>query len=179
MILFSLQSLIGDVRTKASAFEICYETNETFPQAGKTYTLYADGEYWGEIDQNRFCMLNENGRTDYKYCVLMEDASRLAYIFILCSMLLLVLLIVKDSLEKTPFTRKNIRIVKAISILQLLLGIIPGTVRTVMSQLRFGYSFALLDEKWVYMIIIAFIIGSIAYVFEKGLDLQEDVDSIV
>ena len=62
-------------------------------------------------------MLDENGRTDYKYCVLMEDASRLAYIFILCSMLLLVLLIVKDSLEKTPFTRKNIRIVKAISIL--------------------------------------------------------------
>jgi TRAP-type C4-dicarboxylate transport system permease small subunit len=109
----------------------------------------------------------------------MEDASRLAYIIILCSMLLLVLLIVKDSLEKTPFTRKNINIVKAISILQLLLGIIPGTVRTVMSQLRFGYSSSLLDEKWVYMIIIAFIIGSIAYVFEKGLDLQEDVDSIV
>lgn len=179
MILFSLQSLIEDVRIDASAFEISYEANETFPQAGNTYTLYADGEYWGEIDQNRFCMIDENGQTDYKYCVLMEDASRLAYIIILCSMLLLVLLIVKDSLEKTPFTRKNIRIVKAISILQLLLGIIPGTVRTVMSQLRFGYSSDLLDEKWVYMIIIAFIIGSIAYVFEKGLDLQEDVDSIV
>jgi len=179
MILFSLQSLIEDVRIDASAFEISYEANETFPQAGNTYTLYADGEYWGEIDQNRFCLLDENGHTDYKYCVLMEDASRLCYITILCIMLYLVLLIAKDSLEKTPFTRRNIRMVKAIAILQLLLGIIPGAVRDVMSMLKFDYSSTLLDEKWFYMVVIAFVIGSIAYVFEKGLDLQEDVDSIV
>ena len=179
LILFSLQDLIKDVRTDASAFEIRYEADETFPQTGKIYTLYADGEYWGEIDQNRFCLLDENGYTDYKYCVLMEDASRLCYITILCIMLYLVLLIAKDSLEKTPFTRKNIRMVKAIAILQLLLGIIPGAVRDVMSMVKFDYSSALLDEKWFYMVVIAFVIGSIAYVFEKGLDLQEDVDSIV
>ena len=69
--------------------------------------------------------------------------------------------------------------VKAIAILQLLLGIIPGAVRDVMSMVKFDYSSALLDEKWFYMVVIAFVIGSIAYVFEKGLDLQEDVDSIV
>ena len=179
MILFSLRDLIEDVRTDASAFEIRYEADETFPQTGKIYTLYADGEYWGEIDQNRFCLLDENGHTDYKYCVLMEDASRFCYITILCIMLCPVLLTAKDSLEKTPFTRKNIRMVKATAVLQLLPGIIPGAVRDVMSMVKFDYSSALPDEKWFYMVVIPFVIGSIACVFEKGPDLQEDVDSIV
>ncbi len=178
MILLALMDLIGDIRTDASAYEIRYETDDLFPQAGKVYRLYIAGESSGNVDQNEYCLLDENGNTDYKYCRLMDDASRFTYFLILSVMIYIVLIIAKETLESTPFTRNNIRLVKVIAVLQLLLSILPGAVKSVMSFLKFDYSSSVLDEKWLFMVIIAFVIGAIAHIFERGLVIQEDVDSI-
>ena len=178
MIVLSLADLINDIRTDASAFELRYEADDTYPQAGKTYRLYIDGESRGNVDQNEYCLVDQNGKTDYKYCLLMDDASRFTYFIILSAMIYIVLIIAKEALETTPFTRKNIRLVKVIALLQLLLSVLPGAVKSVMSFLKFDYSSTTLDEKWLFMMIIAFVIGAIACIFEKGLNLQEDVDSI-
>jgi len=178
MIVFSLMDLVKLIKTESSAYELRYESDEDYKQAGKVYTLYVDGKFSGYVDQNEYCMLDENGNTDYKYCTLMDYASRFTYMLILSAMLYLVLIIAKNTLDNSPFNRENIKIVKAISIMQLLLGILPGMVRTIMSFIRFDYSSTVLDEKWLYMVIIAFVIGTIAVVFEKGLVLKEDMDSI-
>ncbi len=178
MILFSAIDLMDDFRTDASAYEIRYEQDNTFHQAGKVYRLYIDGELCGNVNQNDYCLVDESGSTDYKYCRLMEDVSKFTYFLILSVMLYIVLLIAKDALESTPFTRDNIKSVKVIAVLQLSLSILPGAVKSAMSFLKFDYSSTVLDEKWLFMLIIAFVIGAIAHIFEKGLDLQEDVDSI-
>ncbi|MCR5323929.1 MAG: hypothetical protein K6E85_11740 [Lachnospiraceae bacterium] len=178
MILLALMDLIGDIRTDASAYEIRYETDDTFSQAGKVYRLYIDNELRGNIDQNEYCLMDENGNTDYKYCRIMDDASRFTYFLILSVMIYIVLIIAKEALESTPFTINNIRLVKVIAVLQLLLSILPGAVKSAMSFLKFSYSSTVLDEKWLFMVIIAFVIGAIAHIFERGLVIQEDVDSI-
>ena len=178
VLIFSLLDFVKLIGTDPSAFEMRYESDEKFSQAGKVYSLYISGEYYGTVDQNKYCMLDEDGNTDYKYCALMEQASRFTYILVLSVMLYLVLLIAKNTLDDAPFIRENIKLVKVIALMQLLLGILPGVVRTIMSFVRFDYSSTVLDEKWLYMVIIAFVIGALAVIFEKGLSLKEDVDSI-
>jgi hypothetical protein len=65
-----------------------------------------------------------------------------------------------------------------ISVLQLLLAVLPGTVRMLMSFFRFNYYSSSFDITSWYMFVIAAVIALIAFIFQKGLDLQEDVDSI-
>ena len=178
IVVFMIGDLIEDIRTDGSAYELRYENDDTFNTAGKLYRLYIDGEYRADVDQNKYCLTDESGNTDYKYCTLIEDASRLTYTFILSAMIYIILMIAKDSMEGTPFNRKNIRLVKVISILQLMLAIVPGIVRMVLSFIRFNYYSSTFEIDSFYLFVIAFVISMIAHIFEKGLTLQEDVDSI-
>jgi hypothetical protein len=178
IILFTVGDMIRDIRTDASAYELRFEDDETFQAAGSVYRLYVNDKYYDDVDYNRFCLLDETGNTDYKYCVLVQDASNLTYILIICSMFFFVIKIANNSMGSTPFTRENIKLVKVISILQLLLGVLPGVVRMIMTMLRFSYYHGTFDVNSMFLLAISFVIAMIAFIFEKGLALQEDVDSI-
>jgi len=178
IVFFTLYSLIKDAVTPASAYEVRYENDETLESADRFYRLYVNDLEYGDIDINRYSLTDDDGNTDYKYCTLIEDASRLTYTLILTGMLLIVILIARDSMDSTPFTKSNINRVKAISLLQLLLGVLPGSVRMLMSFFRFSYYSSSFDITSWYMFAIAAVIAMIAFIFQKGLDLQEDVDSI-
>lgn len=179
IVFFTLYTLIIDAITPASAYEVRYETESTNPNAGKFYRLYISDEYCYDVDYNRYSLTDDNGNTDYKYCTLIEEASRLTYTLILSGMLLIVIFIARDSMNATPFTMKNINRVKAISLLQLLLGVLPGAVRMLMSFFRFSYYSSTFDISSWYMFAIAAVIAMIAFIFQKGLELQEDVNSII
>ena len=176
--LFTLNDLIHDIRLDQSAYELRFERDETFSHSGNLYRLYVEGDYRADVDYNRYSLTDENGNTDCRYCTLIEDASRLTYTLILCAMLYLVIMIARNSLGSRPFTRENIRLIKAISILQLLLAVLPGTVRLILTLLRFDYFHSTFDISSLYLLAIAFVIAAIAFIFERGLALQEDVDSI-
>lgn len=179
IVFFTLYTLIIDAITPASAYEVRFESESINPNAGKFYRLYIDDEYNYDIDYNRYSLTDDAGNTDYKYCTLIEDAARLTYTLILSGMLLIVIFIARDSMNATPFTMKNINRVKAISLLQLLLGVLPGAVRMLMSFFRFSYYSSTFDISSWYMFAIAAVIAMIAFIFQKGLDLQEDVNSII
>lgn len=176
--LFTLNDLIHDIRLDQSAYELRFEHDEAFPHSGDLYRLYVEGDHRADVDYNRYSLTDENGNTDYRYCALIEDASRLTYTLILCAMLYLVIMIARNSLGTSPFTRENIKLVKAISILQLLLAILPGSARLILTLTRFDYYHSTFDISSLYLLAIAFVIAALAFIFEKGLVLQEDVDSI-
>ncbi len=178
IVFFTLESLIADAMTPADAFEVRFENESTVENAGTFYRLYVDGQYYGDVDHNRYGILDDEGNTDYKFCTVIEDVSKLTYTLLLSVMLLIVILIARDSADSTPFTKKNIDRVKMISVLQLLLAVLPGTVRMLMSFFRFNYYSSSFDITSWYMFVIAAVIALIAFIFQKGLDLQEDVDSI-
>ncbi len=178
IVIFTAVDMIKDIRTDSSAYEVRYEEDETYATRGMLYRLYINGEYRSDIDYNRYSITDDNGNTDYKYCTLIQDASNLTYTLILSAMLFIVIMIAKNSSGGTPFTKENINLVKIISLLQLGLAIVPGIVRLVMSMIRFDYYSASFDIGTMYMMAIAFVIAMIAFIFQKGLALQEDVDSI-
>ena len=93
-------------------------------------------------------------------------------------MLYIVVIIARNSVGSTPFTVENSRLIRVIAGLQLSLCVVPGLVRMVMSFIKFNYYSSTFDVGSMYMLAIAFVIAMIAYVFEKGRSLQEDVDSI-
>nr|MCR5442014.1 DUF2975 domain-containing protein [Lachnospiraceae bacterium] len=178
IVFFTLESLITDAMTPADAFEVRFENESTVENAGTFYRLYVDGQYYGDVDHNRYGILDDEGNTDYKFCTVIEDVSKLTYTLLLSVMLLIVIHIARDSADSTPFTKKNIDRVKMISVLQLLLAVLPGTVRMLMSFFRFNYYSSSFDITSWYMFVISAVIAMIAFIFQKGLDLQEDVDSI-
>ena len=178
IVFFTLYSLVIDIMTPASAYEVRFEEDETFATKGKLYRLYVNGSEYGDIDYNRYSLTDDTGNTDYKYCTIIEDASRLTYTVILAAMLLIVIFIAKDSMTSTPFTQTNINRVKCIALLQLLLAFAPGAVRMVMSFIRFNYYHSTFDITSWYLFAISAVIAMIAFIFQKGLALQEDVDSI-
>ena len=179
MVFFSLYSLIIDAMTDSSAYEVRFENDETFATQGKIYRLYVAGDEYSNIDYNKYSLTDDNGNTDYKYCTLIDDASKLTYTVILCAMLFVVIMIAKNSVDSTPFTKENINRVKVISLLQLLLAVLPGMVRMVMSFIRFDYYSSTFDITSWYMFAISAVIALIAFIFQKGLDLQEDVNSFI
>ena len=178
IVIFTAQDLVKDIITDASAYEIRYENDEMFAEHGMIYRLYIDDEYCRDIDYNRFSLSDESGNTDYQYCQLIEDASRIKYTLILSEMLYIVVIIARNSVGSTPFTVENSRLIRVIAGLQLSLCVVPGLVRMVMSFIKFNYYSSTFDVGSMYMLAIAFVIAMIAYVFEKGRSLQEDVDSI-
>jgi hypothetical protein len=178
ILFYMVQDLVNDIRTESSAFEIRFENDTLLESAGTFYRLYVNDEEYGDIDYNQYFRTDSNGNTDYKYCRLIDDASRLTYTLILAAMMFIVTLIADSAINSTPFTKKNIDRVKMIAGLQLCLGIFPGTVRLIMSFIRFNYYSTSFNESTLFFIAIAIVIAMIAVVFEKGLALQEDVDSI-
>ncbi len=159
-------------------FDVRKEVSELYSQAGENYFLYIDGNDKTRVDWNEYALLDESGNTDFKYCYLMQCINRFMYTLFVCSMLYIVLMIYRNSVSGTPFTKGNIKLVKVISLLQLGLAFVPELVKKTMSLVRFNYIYSVIDIERVYMLGIAVVICGIAYIFEKGLILREDVESI-
>lgn len=178
IMLFSLQDLIRDLRSKNEEFEIRYEMPLGTTNGQHVYELFRNGEHVRDVDINEFNLLDENGNTDVKYCLLIQDVRNLSYVIILTVMLIVVIVIVNDSIDNAPFSRQNAKRIRLIGVLQFANAIVPGLVSFTMKFFKFEY--ASIDFQWThfYMFIIAFAIMSLAQVFDYGVRLQEDVDSI-
>ena len=92
--------------------------------------------------------------------------------------LIVVIIIVNDTIEGAPFNRKNVKRIRLIGALQIALAVVPGLAAFLMKFFKFEYGNFQLQWTGFYMFIIAFAIMSLAQVFDYGVKLQEDVDSI-
>lgn len=164
--------------SKNDTYEMRYEAEETLENGQTVYRLYKNGECVGNVDYNKYYLVDDDGNTDFKYCALIDSANELAYAIILCVIILLVISIIRSTTENTPFTVANVKRIRAISLLQLSLAIVPGMVTFVMTLVKFGYVSGRFSFGEFYMFIIAFVIAMIAQVFDYGVKLQEDSDSI-
>ena len=178
IMLFSLQDFFEDFFSKNEQYEIRYEMPFGMTNGQHVYELFKDGEHKCDIDINEFNLLDENGNMDIRYCLLIQDAKSLCYVVILSAMLIVVMIIVNDTIEGSPFSHQNAKRIRLIGILQIGLAILPGLVRFVMTFFKFEYVNLQLQWNGFYMFIIAFAIMTLAQVFDYGVKLQEDVDSI-
>lgn len=179
LLLFQARDFIEAVFAKSDSYEIRYElAMDTVTNGQQVYKLYKNGEYMSDINPNQYERLDENGNMDIRYCVLMEEAKKLSYSLILGAMMLVVILIANSTGQGTPFTHENAKRIRLIGMLQFALAIVPGLVSFFMSFFKFEYAYAPLTLNGFYMFIIGFAIMVLAQVFDYGVKLQEDMDSI-
>ncbi len=178
LLLFAVKDYIVTAVSDSGSYEVRHELEDTLGNGQMVYRLYRDGEYMGDVDYNKYYLLDSEGRTDFRYCTLIENTGELTYALILGVMLMLVIRIIESTQRGTPFTKANVKRIRAISLLQLALALAPGTVKLIMTFIRFDYSSSTFSVDGFYMLIIAFVIAMIAQVFDYGVRLQEDSDSI-
>lgn len=178
IMMFSIEDFISDLRTKNEELEIRYEMPVGVTNGQQVYKLYRNGEHVRDININEFNLLDDNGNTDYQYCLLIQDVRNLCYVVILSAMLIIVMIIVNSTIDGSPFTRQNAKRTRLIGILQIANAIVPGVVTLLMKFFKFQYASTSFQWTYFYMFIIAFAIMSLAQVIDYGVKLQEDVDSI-
>ena len=160
------------------AYEIRFEESIGVINHQKVFRLYRDGECVDDVDYNLYMQMDENGETDLKYCALMEQAKRVSYNLILSIMMFVVSLIASDAVNGSPFTHINARRLRIIGWLQFALALVPGLIVFTMHFFKFSYANLSMDVKSFYMFVIFFAIMVVAQVFDYGVKLQEDMDSI-
>lgn len=178
MLIFRAKDFVTAVFSKSDSYEIRLEEEGNTEGRQQIYRLYKNGERMRDIDYNRYAVTDEKGNQDVRYCVLMEEAKSLAYAVLLGAMLILAIVVATASSGGTPFTRKNARRIRWIGVLQFGLAIIPGLVWFLMCFVRFEYVSIKLTLTPLYMFGIGIAIMILAQVFDHGVRLQEDVDSI-
>ena len=178
LLLFAVQDFIVTAVSASGNYEVRHELEDTLGNGQMVYRLYKDGEYMGDVNYNEFYLLDSEGNTDFRYCTLIENTGDLTYAVILGAMLMLVIKIIDSTQRGTPFTKANVKRIRAISLLQLALAVVPGTVQLIMTFVRFDYASSTFSIGSFYMFIIAFVIAMIAQAFDYGVKLQEDSDSI-
>ena len=178
MLIFRAKDFVTAVFSKSDSYEIRLEEESNTEDRQQIYRLYKNGERMRDIDYNRYAVTDEKGNQDVRYCVLMEEAKSLAYAVLLGAMLILAIVVATASSGGTPFTRKNARRIRWIGVLQFGLAIIPGLVWFLMSFFRFEHTSIRLTMTSFYMFAIGVAVMILAQVFDHGVKLQEDVDSI-
>ena len=179
LLLFQAEDFVKALIAKSDSYEIRYElAMDTVTNGQQVYKLYKNGEYMADVDPNQYERLDDNGNMDVRYCVLMEEAKRLTYSIILGAMMFVVMMIVISTGQGSPFTHENAKRIRLIGALQFALAIAPGLVPFLMSFFKFEYAYMPLTLNGFYMLVIGFAIMVIAQVFDYGVKLQEDVDSI-
>jgi len=172
-----IKSFVTTLEANNDSYEIRYEKDDSAESEQKLYRLYKNGEYWKDVDVNKYSLIDEKGNTDYKYCVLMDEVYGLTGHVLVAVILFLAVLMVYYS-GVTPFNKINVMLIRTISILMLLYAVLPGTIKVIMTLIRFSYCSGTFDLKFMYMIWVSLAVAIISHVFSYGVKLQEDNDSI-
>ena len=178
LLLFQVQYFIEALTTANDRYEIRHQQHIGVTNGQQIYSLHKDGEYKYDVDINVYGLLDENGNTDLRYCVLMEESSKLAYSGILCAMMIVIIQLIRNATTGSPFTHKNVNRIRLIGALQFALAVVPGLIVFLMHFFRFQYASLKFDQKSFFMFIVGFAIMVLAQVFDYGVKLQEDIDSI-
>lgn len=178
MLIFRAKDFVTAVFSKSDSYEIRLEEESDTEGRQQIYRLYKNGERMRDIDYNRYAVTDEKGNQDVRYCVLMEEAKNLSYAILLGAMLIIAIVVAAASADGTPFTKKNAKRIRWIGVLQFGLAIIPGLVWFLMSFFRFEHTSIRLTMTSFYMFAIGVAVMILAQVFDHGVKLQEDVDSI-
>ena len=134
------KDFVRAVLSDGDNFEVRLEEDTDVTNHQQVYRLYKNNSYMGDIDYNRYSLLDKIGKTDIRYCVLIEEAKALSYSVLLGAMLIIAIVIAASSIDGTPFTKKNANRIRWIGVLQFGLAIVPGLVGFLMSFFRFEYT---------------------------------------
>ena len=155
-------------------FEVRMADDESFKGY---YCLYIDGESWDTVDYNEFMTtVDENGNTNIKMCVIIQETGKLIRTIIMGFIFYFAFLILDNIFE--PFSKRNIRRLRVIAVLTMLLAIVPAAAMLIFKMVVFSHVNLGFSQINFFVLMTGILLGIISEIFKYGHELQEDMDQI-
>ena len=143
------------------------------------YYLYIDGEQYYPVDYNDYGRIDENGNTDIRANIIIDNLNGIVKSCLIGIILLILCEMFKEIKQGlTPFSMKNVKRLRIIAILSFFVALLPVAVNILSSVIIFGYMSLNFTTLNYYVIIIGVVLGIISEVFRYGCVLQDDIDQI-
>jgi len=143
------------------------------------YCLFIDGENHTMVDYNEYGNIDESGNTNEKMCLIIDSTGN-AVSSIMMAVLFLIAYFMMQNIVKEgkPFSRKNIKRLRIMSIIIMLAALIPGSVKLLMTFAVFLNVTVQFSQISFLVLVLGVLLGVISEVFRYGYELQEDLDQI-
>lgn len=160
-----------------SAFQI--KLTDTGVNHSQEYCLYIDGKKSDSIDYNDYALYTFDGETNYKAATIINKIQNICNLIIVDIILILLFrlfTVVKNG--KTPFVKTSVTFLRAIACFCIALAVLSPIIGFCARFITFGYAVGSLETINFYIIITGCVFLMIAEIFNYGIILQEDSDSI-
>jgi hypothetical protein len=171
------QAIIQGTKDRAS-FDVRLEYDSNMDSS--FYMLYIDGEPHSVVDYNEYVRsdsmtnpVNPKGALVIEYSVRACQSLLGAAVFFM-----IYLIFVQVQKEHTPFTRKNVLLLRITAVMTILLGILPGAVKLFMSIVVYNSTYVPFTVGAFLTVVIGPVLGMISEIFLYGCAVQEDLDQI-
>ncbi|NLZ48092.1 MAG: hypothetical protein GX895_04760 [Clostridiales bacterium] len=141
------------------------------------YCLFIDGENQGPVDYNEYlAYVDSNGNINVKICHIAAGIAVLIRRLFMAVIFYFAYLILKNIFK--PFCKNNIRTLRIMSLLTLLLSCVPALVEDVIKAVTFGNTTIVFSQMDFFAFMMAVLLGIISEVFKYGNYLQEEIEQI-
>lgn len=141
------------------------------------YCLFIDGENQGPVDYNEYlAYVDSNGNINVKICHIAAGIAVLIRRLFMAVIFHFAYLILKNIFK--PFCKNNIRTLRIMSLLTLLLSCVPALVEDVIKAVTFGNTTIVFSQMDFFAFMMAVLLGIISEVFKYGNYLQEEIEQI-
>lgn len=176
----SMLSMINAIEYKlkpASDYEV------KLVQDGNTkveyYALYIGGEEYQQVDFNEYGQDGMPGSNSAKQVLFTEHCVKAIQCLLVAIVLFFISMALKDVQNGgKPFSKFFIRCLRLSALFTILLGILPGTVKFILSMFYLSNYFIKISANAFFVILIGIVIGVISEIFIYGKEHQEEMDQI-
>ena len=161
-----------------SSFEVKLVPTDTVNNTNNYY-LYINGEQYYPVDYNNYGRLDDTGNTNVKVNIIMDNVNGIVK-SILIEIIFILLYIMLSRVKRglTPFSMKNVWILRYVAMSSFLLALFPVVVEMVGSIIMFQYITIGYSSLNFYIISIGVVFGIISEIFKYGCEIQEDINQI-
>ncbi|MFA6942216.1 MAG: DUF2975 domain-containing protein [Clostridiaceae bacterium] len=143
-----------------------------------SYCLYIDGKNFKLVDYNDYNKLDRNGYKNVKMCLIIEEIGIATKAFMIIILFLIVYQIMRSIVkEEMPFTEKNVNRLRMVAIITILIAIIPGCLKIMITMLFFNNTNVHLSQTNILVVILGVLIGVVSEIFKYGYELKDDISS--
>lgn len=155
-----------------------FEVNMVEKQGqGDTYRLFVDGEQWSEVNYNEYMSsLDAQGNTNFKMCLIIEKAGKITSNLFMAVIFHFAYLILDNIFQ--PFSKNNMKRLRIIAVLTMLLTLMPIVVMTIMRIIYFSYVNIPVSKINPFIILTGILFGVLSEIFKYGYELQDEIDQI-
>lgn len=144
---------------------------------GDTYHLLIEGEQWGEVNYNEYMSsVDAQGNKNFKMCLIIEKVGKITSNLFMAVIFYFAYLILDNIFQ--PFSKNNIKRLRIIAVLTMLLSLMPVVVMTVMRILYFSYVNIPVSQINPFIILSGILFGVLSEIFKYGFELQDEIDQI-